>query len=229
MAKRRKTKSIGCAAWVLLGIAVLCGGGLFLAREAKQQADAKLAEADRLFGSGKRAEAVELYKEHHGLADSDDQGRILQRVIRYELDRGHNADKWAEKAARLSVASDDQEIAQLIDKAKDDIAKAKREAEKQARRSRSVGTGEIGVVDMGEAVVWLGATEEAYGRLTELSIAKDAKGISQMALQGRVLVVPRNTRVRVIGSGILISEVRIEEGELDGRSGFIAPEFIKQP
>jgi hypothetical protein len=78
----------------------------------------------------------------------------------------------------------------------------------------------------GQPKVLLGVTERAENRLTQLAVAGDTLGMAQMTLDGDAFIVEDGTQVLVIRPGILISEVRILEGDEAGRSGWVPAEWV---
>lgn len=85
-----------------------------------------------------------------------------------------------------------------------------------------------GVIDIGGGLILIARTEEAFGELTNLMLAKDKEGILKMMLEGKVFSVENGTKARVIGlnwtGGI---RVRILSGEHYGDDGWIPVEFLK--
>ena len=91
----------------------------------------------------------------------------------------------------------------------------------------SVSVGEVGQLRRGSSRSILVAVDEtALARLTQLAVAGDERGMAMLALQGRAFLVPQGTHVRVIDSGFGKREVRIEEGPMAGRSGWVDTEFV---
>ena len=91
----------------------------------------------------------------------------------------------------------------------------------------SVSVGEVGQLRRGSSRSILVAVDEsALARLTQLAVAGDERGMATLALEGRAFLVPQGTRVRVINSGFGKREVRIEDGPMAGRSGWVDTEFV---
>lgn len=83
--------------------------------------------------------------------------------------------------------------------------------------------GEVGVVAQRSMV---GVTSDDFDRITELSLARDATGLSQMQAQGRLLILEKGTRVKVIDPGFFSHEIRVLSGPSAGHSGMISVEFV---
>lgn len=96
-------------------------------------------------------------------------------------------------------------------------------------RSLVVSTGEIGELRTSvNGDVILAVDVSAFDRMIQLSVAGDNRGLAQLALAGRAFLVRSGTKARVIGRAKLgVAEVRIEDGDMMGRSGFVAAEFIQ--
>jgi hypothetical protein len=75
--------------------------------------------------------------------------------------------------------------------------------------------------------VFVAADENAYSRVTKLSVARDTDGIRELMLESRVWSVSGNVQVRILDRGFFCTEVRILDGPMAGRSGFVATEWLK--
>jgi hypothetical protein len=104
---------MGCLGWGLIGCAGAAAAGVGLvvviavlaSRDAKQKADA-LAEADKLYQTGKVADAVAKYNEGYSAAAADRKGLVVQRIVDHEAGLGarSEAKKWIEKGLDDKVA-----------------------------------------------------------------------------------------------------------------------------
>jgi len=90
--------------------------------------------------------------------------------------------------------------------------------------SSSVSVGEEGLLLKATAVA---VSEQAYDELTDVAVAEDIIGFSQMSLEGKLFLIEKNTRVLVIDRTFFRSKVRILEGEYFGRSGWVSEEHVK--
>jgi hypothetical protein len=75
--------------------------------------------------------------------------------------------------------------------------------------------------------VLVAADEKAFDELTEAVVANDTYGLAELTLSGRVVLVPRDTRVLALDlhwTGR--TKVRILDGEYAGASGWVASEFV---
>lgn len=76
------------------------------------------------------------------------------------------------------------------------------------------------------APILVAPTEANFDRATQLAVAKDITGISQMVLAGDIFTVPSGTQVRVISKDFPKTEVRIMDGDSVGLSGWVPYEFV---
>lgn len=81
-------------------------------------------------------------------------------------------------------------------------------------------------LDSGADSVLLAKTKADYSEMGRYAAAKDTQGIMAMVLQGRALLVKSGTTARVIGTSLLLTEVRVQDGTLTGWSGVVAYEFV---
>jgi hypothetical protein len=88
-------------------------------------------------------------------------------------------------------------------------------------------TGEY-YVDMDEPHVLIATTRSNLHDLHAYCERKNGAGIERMVSKGAVLLVKPKTRVRVTDHGSVTCAVTIDEGEYDGRTGFIASEFVHE-
>lgn len=58
-------------------------------------------------------------------------------------------------------------------------------------------------------------------------MAKDEQGQVLLIASGRIISVPRGTKVRVIDIGTFIRKIRVLEGSQEGLSGWVAAEYVK--
>ncbi len=82
-------------------------------------------------------------------------------------------------------------------------------------------------LDPSADVVLLCNNKATLDRFLELAVAGDKTGISILVLQHRAFLASGGTSVLVIGREFNSREVRIEEGDLLGRSGWIGVERLK--
>lgn len=75
--------------------------------------------------------------------------------------------------------------------------------------------------------IFLGTSRASYDRLVKLSTARDEAGIKDMISSGAAFVVQDGTKAKIIDNGILVIEVRIEDGSHSGKSGWISRELTK--
>ena len=88
-------------------------------------------------------------------------------------------------------------------------------------------TGEDGYVSVeGSDTVLIATTKEYYDEMFKLLTIKDTLGVSQMVLDGKVLLADKGTSVKVIGSTMASREVRITEGKYIGKSGWVPSEMV---
>lgn len=88
-------------------------------------------------------------------------------------------------------------------------------------------TGEDGYVSVdGSDTVLIATTKEYYDEMFKLLTIKDTLGVSQMVLDGKVLLADKGTTVKVIGSTMASREVRITNGKYTGKSGWVPNEMV---
>ncbi len=90
-------------------------------------------------------------------------------------------------------------------------------------------TGEDGYVSVGGTgnnPVLVGVTKDYYDEMFKLIAIKDNLGVSQMVMDGKVLMVDNGTAIKVIGSTMASREVRITEGKYIGKSGWVPNEMV---
>lgn len=73
-----------------------------------------------------------------------------------------------------------------------------------------------------------GVTEEDCDVLLKAFRAKDNYGVAELINQGRVFKVTPNTKAKVIGRTITLYELRILEGNNQGKSGFLPVEYVSK-
>jgi hypothetical protein len=115
---------------VALGLLACCGSAVFFAMKSREQQEAALAEADKLYAS-KPAEAVVKYKEGYPAAGSR-KAEVLQRIVDHEAKAGNTAEatKWIEKGLDDKLAVD-----YTVPAAKDLHAKVQKDrADKEAAK-----------------------------------------------------------------------------------------------
>lgn len=75
-------------------------------------------------------------------------------------------------------------------------------------------------------VVVVCRAKEGMKELTKLSVANDTLGIAEMMLRGRAFGVESGTKVLIIDNGFDVRQVRILEGQMLGRSGWVNRVFL---
>lgn len=89
--------------------------------------------------------------------------------------------------------------------------------------------GEDGYVSTGGTnPVLVAINKSYYEEMFNLITAKDNLGISQMVLDGKVLMVDSGTAIKVIGSEFPSTQVRITEGKYIAQSGWIPNEMVRR-
>lgn len=73
--------------------------------------------------------------------------------------------------------------------------------------------------------LFLGRTKDDFDRLLDAVNANDDYGKAELLLAGRVFMVPRGTRARIIGVSWTMRQVRILEGERIGAAGWVPLEW----
>ncbi len=74
--------------------------------------------------------------------------------------------------------------------------------------------------------VFVAVDDAAWDAMLKASRANDTEGILGMVLAGKLLVVPTNTKARVIEDAFTSAKVRILEGMHDGKSGWVSNEMV---
>ena len=93
--------------------------------------------------------------------------------------------------------------------------------------SERLKVGEDGYISTGGTnPVLVGVTKEYYDEMFKLITAKDNLGVSQMVLDGKVLMVDSGTAIKVIASEFPSTEVRITEGKYIAQSGWVPNEMV---
>ena len=75
--------------------------------------------------------------------------------------------------------------------------------------------------------VAVATSESAATEFGKLAVANDTTGISQMVLAGQLFMAPQGTRVRVIERGFGRKRVRVLDGELAGRDGWVPSDWVR--
>lgn len=88
--------------------------------------------------------------------------------------------------------------------------------------------GDLGYLQSNSGTAMLATTQNNEDKLTKLSVAKDTEGITQMVLDGDVILIDSGTKVRVIGQMMFSREVRVLEGKNYGKSGWVPNEFLSK-
>lgn len=93
--------------------------------------------------------------------------------------------------------------------------------------SSSVSIGQEGFLDSGTELVPVAIDQIAFDEWTKARVAKDEQGMLQLILQGRIVSVEKNTKIKIIDQGMFIRKVRILDGKHQGVAGWVAYEYIK--
>jgi hypothetical protein len=136
-------------AWLAAALLIALAGCVALAVWALGTADRDLARADRLWGDGARASAVQIYLEYpqHFWKANGSGCRGLCRVVEYQLDHGDTAEAraWLERAAehgidpgfkRSDAAQLYTEVRQEHDRRRTAEEEQKRQREQEAEHER---------------------------------------------------------------------------------------------
>lgn len=132
--------TIGCGV-AFAALLLFCAVGMFVGWRNEEGAKKELAEANRLWDAGKRAEAAVKYKDllergWRNVPGTAERPVVYQRVIESEVERGNGNDAraWAEKALdnKLEVKSIHPPVTQLLAQVQAD--RERRAAEEQAKR-----------------------------------------------------------------------------------------------
>jgi len=91
----------------------------------------------------------------------------------------------------------------------------------------SVSIGQEGVLDSGSELTPVAIDKTAFDEWTKARVAKDEQGMLQLILQGRIVSVEKNTRIKVIDQAMFIRKVRILDGKHQDMAGWVAYEYIK--
>jgi len=90
-----------------------------------------------------------------------------------------------------------------------------------------LGVGEEGVVKInGSDTVALIADPDSYDDYLNAMTAQDKYGIAELLTANKLFLVLNGTRVKVIDREMGIRKVRVLDGEMEGRAGWTAMEFV---
>ncbi|MFO0824481.1 MAG: hypothetical protein U0792_15415 [Gemmataceae bacterium] len=161
----------GCGLLVFGCLALLCGFGAFLGWRTTEAAKKELAEANRLWEIGQKADAVAKYKplltRNIGVPEAGEKPAVFQRVIDFEVERGdaNEAKAYVEKAfeQKVAVSSSNKVAAQLIAQVRED--REKKAAEERARADEKAGRPVVWKGRLGTGKLGTGAT--AYDELPD--------------------------------------------------------------
>lgn len=135
---RPKVKIKGGCGCLLAVLAIMLVIGIVASTRAKSELD----EADKLFDSGKKAEAVAKYKANMDFAS--DKARVFKRVVEYELAQGNQAEarKWIDTALdkKVDVTYDTEagrKLAADVQKEREQKAIAAKQTKQKAERERA--------------------------------------------------------------------------------------------
>lgn len=90
------------------------------------------------------------------------------------------------------------------------------------------GIGDKGLLMSNNEEMAIAITKEYFNELIKYSVAKDTMGIAEMALEGKIFFVKNNTKALVIDRDFAARQVRILEGEMFGKTGWVPYEFIQK-
>ena len=88
---------------------------------------------------------------------------------------------------------------------------------------------EVVLVSGEEDEVILGVSVSDYDQMIKASIAKDQFALAGMEPLGKALFVKNRTKALLLDSGPGRKQVRILEGNLSGRSGWVRAEEVQRP
>jgi hypothetical protein len=97
-------------------------------------------------------------------------------------------------------------------------------------RNTSISIGEEGILaGTGGTLTPVAITETALDEFIKSKIANDKDGIVQMIVAGSIFTVNNGTKVLIIdyGDGMFKRKIRILEGAMKGRAGYVPYEWIK--
>ena len=90
------------------------------------------------------------------------------------------------------------------------------------------GIGDVVTIDDGgRKLVLLSSTNDGYDEMAKTGRAHDTVGMREMALSGRVFVVPVGTLARVIDTSFTMRRVRILTGKKKDAAGWLPFEYVK--
>ena len=104
-----------------------------------------------------------------------------------------------------------------------------------SERDRTLSRGDTGIINRledkthCELSTALGVSRDDQERITDLSIAGDQIGLTEMVFAGRAFIVENCTEALVIGTAFGVREVRITDtaSEHFGRSGWLPIEWVR--
>lgn len=103
-----------------------------------------------------------------------------------------------------------------------------KEAAQNANESKkNLNTGETGVLSVDGKDILVGIEKEDFDKIVKSSVAGDTYGIVEIVAQGKAFYVKDKTKVLIIDRDTFSRQVRILEGDMTGKTGWVPYEFIK--
>jgi len=88
-----------------------------------------------------------------------------------------------------------------------------------------IGVGVEVSLDAGESNTMIALTEKVYDEMIRLSLNGDSLGLGQMESDGKLLVVEKGTKAKIVDIDFIKAKVRISSGNFLGKSGWVPMEF----
>jgi hypothetical protein len=98
----------------------------------------------------------------------------------------------------------------------------------QPASASKVGVGEEGYINVSSPKAILALTEDNFKELTKIYLADDTQGIYEFLVAGKGFAVADGTKVKVIDSSVGTRRVRVLEGDMAEKSGWIAMEWVSK-
>ncbi len=178
--------------FVALALLMCCGSAIFFAMKSRQEQEASLAEADKLYAS-KPAEAVAKYKDGYPAAGAR-KPEVLQRIVDHEAKAGNavEARRWVEKGLDEKVNATYE-----VPAARDILAQVQRErAEAEAKKKAEHEAKEQAKRDAQEKKDKEKKEKERYGSYTE------AMSNAEKAIR-KNLPFPNDATFRALGQPVI--------------------------
>ncbi len=95
-----------------------------------------------------------------------------------------------------------------------------------------INIGDVGILHGTGTIVAIGISEAAFDEFLDAEVAKDKEGHAQMLMMGTIFAVKNGTKVRLIDVGgvkygVMKVKIRVLEGKMRGRAGYVSKEEIK--